>query len=675
LEIKNRKIHNIIFLVGLFVRVSRGKYFKFVTMLSIVGLFATFSAFTAATSDSKSDHAVLDDWVISSCDGKYTDIPASVPGYVNTDLMTAGIISSDPYFRYNELNMSWVAKTCWMYSSASIDFSGFDVGSSSVPIVLNLENVDTIADILFNDVQIGSCENSFHPHAFEIPYELIRLGTGATNALTIKMHSALSAAVDRAAKYPYAVPETENWNVWAEPSHRNFIRKTGSDMGWDWGPAYVATGLFGAVTLDQAAQGRMEHLIVHSTVDVEARRATLDVFVDLGGMLGDKRLPVESAFDVFLQDRKEPEFSVMLSSDDDSGRSQPSGDGHVMVQLGTVSISGDDFHLWWPRGYGEAYLYNVRVERSYSFRLPGSGPDRARSGAQSISRDVGLRVVELIQEPILETAAPTGAPSTNTETYSTGSRSSKATRGAAATTGVGGSLYTVPAASFYFKVNHIPIFCLGANFIPIDSFQSRVTDADREYVLLAAAEANMNMVRVWGGGLYQPDQFYSAADRMGIMVWQEVMLACALYPRNRDMLAEISAEVTHQIKRLNSHPSIVIWGGNNENEVALGWFPESNTNRDLYVSDYSELYGNTVYRAIQNVDNNQRPWVDSSPSNGLISTEPYAKLWGQASTAEAGDVHFYNYAMDCQDYTGYPTARFISEFGFQAQPSFLGYEP
>lgn len=658
-------------------------------MLSAL-LLAMLPEIVAAKDDVQRGHLVLNNWMLSSCDGKFAGIPANVPGFVNTDLMAAGIISSNPYFRYNELNMSWVAKTCWLYSSTGIDFAQFQlVDAHSVPIVLNLENVDTIADIYFNDVQIGSCENSFRPHAFEIPSYLIRESDGEVNSVSIKMHPALNAAMEKAAQYPYTVPETENWNVWAEPSHRNFIRKTGSDMGWDWGPAFVATGLFGEVSLDQAAEGRMEHLIVHSTVDLEAETASLEVFVDLGGIIMDQQLPIKSTFEVFLQDKKLPEFTVTVMSNDASSRWIDSGDDHQMMKLGVVNITQDNFHLWWPRGYGEAYLYSIRVVRHYSYSyFHKHGHDTSFSGVQVITRDVGLRVVELIQDPMVETGSPTTTPSTdNANAYdqstasfaaSTGFRS-KSTPGTAAETLNSrsnlGALYTVPAASFYFKVNNVPIFCLGANFIPIDSFQSRVTDADREYIMLAAAEANMNMVRVWGGGLYQPDQFYSVADRMGIMIWQEVMLACALYPRNAAMLKEISQEVTHQIKRLNSHPSIVIWGGNNENEVALQWFPESNTNRDLYVSDYSELYGNTVYRAIQNVDNNQRPWVDSSPSNGLISTEPYAKLWGQASTAEAGDVHFYNYAMDCQDYTGYPQARFVSEFGFQSQPSFLGYEP
>ena len=121
--------------------------------------------------------------------------------------------------------------------------------------------------------------------------------------------------------------------------------------------------------------------------------------------------------------------------------------------------------------------------------------------------------------------------------------------------------------------------------------------------------------------------------------------------------------------------------GNNENEVALYWFQPSVQNRDLYVSDYAKLYGDIIYPAIVSIDGVgpggtlQRPWVDSSPSNGLLSTNPYAKRWGQASTSKAGDVHFYNYDCDCEDYRVYIKGRFISEFGFQSHPSFLGYQP
>ena len=87
------------------------------------------------------------------------------------------------------------------------------------------------------------------------------------------------------------------------------------------------------------------------------------------------------------------------------------------------------------------------------------------------------------------------------------------------------------------------------------------------------------MIRIWGGGVYQPDDFYDMADEMGLMVWEETMFACALYPRNKEFLTNVYAEIEQLVWRLSTHPSIVIWGGNNENEVALGWFQQSQKNR------------------------------------------------------------------------------------------------
>ena len=239
----------------------------------------------------------------------------------------------------------------------------------------------------------------------------------------------------------------------------------------------------------------------------------------------------------------------------------------------------------------------------------------------------------------------------------------------------GSSQYAVPATTFYLKINGVPVFAKGANFIPMDVFPNRVSKRDREYMLHSAIASNMNMIRVWGGGMYQPDDFYDMADRLGLMVWQEVMFACALYPRNSEFLSNVAIEVSQQVSRLAIHPSIVVWGGNNENEVALGWFSESIENRDLYVSDYSKLYGDTIYESVISIDGpDQRVWVDSSPSNGLISwPDPYAKLWGTASTATAGDAHYYDYQNDCEEPENFQLSRFISEFGFQAMPSFLAY--
>ena len=219
----------------------------------------------------------------------------------------------------------------------------------------------------------------------------------------------------------------------------------------------------------------------------------------------------------------------------------------------------------------------------------------------------------------------------------------------------------------------------GANFIPIDLFESRVANQDREYIIQTAIESNYNMIRVWGGGIYQPTSFYERCDELGLMIWQEFMFACAMYPSDDKFLGDVASEVQDQALRLGSHPSIVVFGGNNENEVAFGWYPETQMNKTFYQADYAKLYAQTVFATLRKVlgtsfYETRNSWVDSSPSNGLASVDPYIKLWTQASTSAAGDMHFYNYNMDCEDTDQFPDSRFVSEFGFQSQPSYFAYE-
>jgi beta-mannosidase len=316
-----------------------------------------------------------------------------------------------------------------------------------------------------------------------------------------------------------------------------------------------------------------------------------------------------------------------------------------LLSVGKINVKNAE--LWWPRGYGEQRLYVVRVD--VTPRDSGSEGKSFRGNkdtvipTQTISRKVGIREVELIQERY--------PPASKLNVKASASS---------------GSANPQPA-SFYFRINNEPIFMRGANLIPLDSIPARVSTYDRAYLLHAAVEANYNAIRVWGGGYYQADDLYEYADEMGILMWQEIMLAvrrlsaiplletllmlllcslqCALYPRNIDFLRDIAIEVQEQAVRLSSYASVVTWGGNNENEVALGWFSASNLNRDLYVADYSKLYADTVFPALFSVDNDpnggpklERAWVDSSPSNGLVSWDPYVKMWGSASTPAAGDV-------------------------------------
>jgi len=543
-----------------------------------------------------------------------------------------------------------VAEQCWAYS-AHLDLSQLGAElDPKLPLRLLFEQIDTVAAVYLNGELVGNASNAFRTHSFELSAAALRTDG---NVLRVELAPALQYARAQAERYPYAVPETQNYNVWAEPSSRNFVRKAGSDMGWDWGPAFIPSGI-GSVRLLQAPVGRLEGFSVRQVIAKDHASAELRVFLrvaDIAAQTASMSLMGVGAAAVTEVPVNLLVNGVVVLRE----RVRISGTAQQVFPMPAVTIHG--LQLWWPIGMdpspvaaGSSGPHLYRVEVQY--------------GAQSAERMVGFRTVELVQDPV---------PSTKPFVSET--------------------LYTVPPTTFYLRVNGVPVFAKGSNVIPLDAFSSRVTSKDREYLLRSAVESNFNMVRVWGGGIYQPSDFYELADRLGIMVWQEVMLACALYPTDTQFLSEVALEVEQQALRLGTHASIVVWGGNNENEVALGWFPESEQNRDLYVSDYSRLYGSTVYPALVRVlgelstgaGGGMSVWVDSSPSNGLISAgapgagsdsgAAYAKQWGQASSADAGDMHFYDYACDCELPQSYPAARFVSEFGFQSMPSFLSYRP
>lgn len=195
-------------------------------------------------------------------------------------------------------------------------------------------------------------------------------------------------------------------------------------------------------------------------------------------------------------------------------------------------------------------------------------------------------------------------------------------------------------------------------------------------------------------------------------MWHEFMFACAMYPRDAVFLAEVAEEARQQTLRINSHPSVVVWGGNNEvggsicmapsslqasafdpghvvpahvhptmtvasppavqNEAALTWFPATLAHRVRYAVDYSKLFVDTLRQVLLSIDPGA-VYLDSSPSNGLVSGgNPYVKRWGDVNFPAMGDLHYYNYEDNLLDPGVYPPAQFVSEFGFTSLPSFTG---
>ncbi|KAJ8869705.1 hypothetical protein PR048_028700 [Dryococelus australis] len=284
----------------------------------------------------------------------------------------------------------------------------------------------------------------------------------------------------------------------------------------------------------------------------------------------------------------------------------------------------NDVKLWWPNGEGPQSLYNISV-RFVSATSNEVSEKTVRYGFRNIS---------LVQKRV----DPAGL-------------------------------------TFYLEVNGRSVFLKGSNWIPANTLPELSTDAGTVRRLLEAArDANMNALRVWGGGVYESDAFYEAADELGILVWQDMMFACNMYPATPQFLASAAAEVRYQVRRLQHHASVALWAGNNENEAALrqNWYGTAG-NFSAYQRDYVSLYVGVV-KTVVTAEDVSRPFVVSSPSNGVeseregyIARDPQSSLYG--------DTHYYNYLADGWDANIYSQTRLSSEYGFQSLPSLHTFLP
>lgn len=260
--------------------------------------------------------------------------------------------------------------------------------------------------------------------------------------------------------------------------------------------------------------------------------------------------------------------------------------------------------LWWPKGYGEPNLYDLAVEVYLGSELLDRG-----------SAKVGIRRVELLEEPDEE------------------------------------------GVSFVFKVNGLPVFCKGANWVPADSFLPRVTSERYRNLLKSTVKMNANCIRVWGGGIYEDKVFYELCDELGIMVWQDFMYVCAGYPEEEWFLQEAKREAEEAVLRLRGHPCIIVWCGNNENQWLHNvlWKSRDKVERLFGLKIYEDVLPEVCKRL-----DLTRPYRPSTPFGGV-----------DFSGKHEGDRHNWEVWGKGLDYTAYldDTGRFLSEFGWQAPAS------
>jgi beta-mannosidase len=218
--------------------------------------------------------------------------------------------------------------------------------------------------------------------------------------------------------------------------------------------------------------------------------------------------------------------------------------------------------------------------------------------------------------------------------------------------------------SFYFELNGKPVYMKGANYIPQNSFQNKVTDNHYKKLLSDVVDSNMNMLRIWGGGIYENDIFYDICDEKGILIWQDFMFACAMHPGDKEFLSNVKQEAEDQVKRLRNHSSIALWCGNNENAEGWnrwGWQDgRTETEKKEIWNDYLAVFDSILPKTVAKYS--ETNYWESSPKFGR----------GNPKYEYEGDAHDWWVWHDARPFEHFQkqVPRFMSEFGFQSFPSY-----
>lgn len=281
----------------------------------------------------------------------------------------------------------------------------------------------------------------------------------------------------------------------------------------------------------------------------------------------------------------------------------------------SFSLTIPDPAIWWSNGLGAQPLYPVKVEIV-----------RKSEVLDFKSFRFGIRTIDVVHKPDAD------------------------------------------GKSLYVKLNGKPVFMKGSNYIPQDNFLNRVGEDEYRQLLLSARDANLNMLRVWGGGAYESDRFYQLCDSLGLLVWQDFMFACALYPGTDSFRKSVEEEVRQNVRRLRNHPSIALWCGNNENETAwfrkwiTGGMPLGRSDSLVVRQDMKNLFHNWIPSVLRQEDPN-RFYTRSSPSANDDAIAPEKKGFG-----DAHDWHVWFASGDYRQYAN-TVSRFQSEYGYQSFPA------
>ena len=532
-----------------------------------------------------------------------------MPGTIYTDLLNNKLIP-DPFYGDNEKLVQWVDTCDWEYEA---EFTISEVELKQNHIEIDFKGLDTYAKVYANDSLVIDADNMFREWNRDIKSNI----HAGRNHLSIRFNSTLKHDIAEEKKLPYKLPGEE----------RVFSRKAQYQYGWDFAPRFIGCGIWKDVSLTIWSDAILGGFGFKYSLAYHIDSVEPSVFID-----GSVRLDSANEASphapphlkgssnnaknyLYWQKHHQAKYYLVIKFEGEEPDTIDAGNRGLLSDAGDI-IKIHNMQLWWCKGMGNPKLYQVVIELW----------KRNVGMLDSKSYDVGFRRIELVQD------------------------SDKIGK------------------SFYFKLNDVPVFMKGANYVPPDMFLPRVNKAKYDSLVDMAADANMNMLRVWGGGVYADDEFYKECDRKGILVWQDFMFACGMYPFDDIFEKNAYTEVTHETSN-NQHPCFALYCGNNE--CTEGWY-NWDWQRQYH---YSEIDSAKIWRYHRYFFDSTLDYFIYEPTQQLfwglnyVPTSPQIG-WGHEEAMRCGDSHYWGvwWGMEPFEIYNKKVPRFMSEYGFQSLP-------
>ncbi|KAI0640219.1 glycoside hydrolase [Trametes polyzona] len=604
------------------------------------------------------------DWTLRNTNGSIV-IPAKVPSQAHLDLLNAGIIT-EPLLGINgtgDFTQRWVVNENWTYTA---DLTPLTRNMSiDARALLVFYGIDTIANITVAGHLVAWVSNQFQQYVYDVTDFIVAPVNNDTN-VTVALESAYYYGLNVTSRPDAEISPTGDFEY---AGIRQYIRKTQSDFGWDWGPAFVPSGIFKPaylVTLtpprphalqpdsDNAHEEPASHPLLASGRTVLIEETSLEISKVGQTTISTPNQTADWLVNVTLGVRSVvgSDFpTITVTTPELNLSSGPLPVAAIPVATNATTFLSAAFTIpdgvperWFPHDLGTPKLYNFTVTLALT-----NSSESADASASFMTRS-GFRTVQLVQTPYPADAAA----------------------------GFG----ITPGDQWHFEVNGRAFYTLGTNIIPFDPFYARTTSEQVRWVLESAVKSGQNMLRVWGGGIYQPSDaltggydFYAACDELGIFAWSELIFSDALYPIDGWLLASVAPEVRQNVRRVNRHPSNAQWAGGNEIEGIVIGVNQSLANGTHYLDEFQTLFGEFLHDIVLEEESSVA-YTDCSTTSGVLSLDPYEIRYDNKTAGFIyGNGERYNYdASQAFNYSTYPRSRFMNEFGFHSQPSFYSWE-